>query len=268
MDHDALSRLVARASVYSAAFVALGTTAEPCALTEEECDAVLRTVMRSTAKPVVVGVSGNDTRTVVRRAEHYREMGASALLCVTPYYNRCSDEGLLAHYRAICEAVDVPIVLYNVPKRTGVDISPEMLARLLLLPHVVGVKEANADAWEILHYALVCRELSRALVCGEDATLPLFRAVGADCAISAAANAIPDVMEQGLVVPLSDMPRWTSRYLPLVERLFGEVNPIAVKQACFHLGLCANELRLPLAPSADRALPILLEKAGFCIVNH
>jgi 4-hydroxy-tetrahydrodipicolinate synthase len=223
-------------------------------------------VLASTAKPVIVGVIGNDTRSVCRFAEHSIDIGASALLCPTPYYNRCTQEGLIAHFRSLTSCVDVPVILYNVPARTGVTVTPDTLARLLLLPHVVGVKEATVDAIEIIHYANVCHSLHRTLICGDDAMLPVFRAVGAECVISAAANAIPDVIAEGILMPLADMPRWCERYLPLIEAMFAEVNPIRVKQACYHLGLCANQLRLPLTPSADRTLVSLLQKAGFSIV--
>jgi len=267
VDFDALTRIVRRASAHSSAFVALGTTAEPCSLTQPERDDILRHLMAITDKPLIVGVTGNDTRTVVDMALHYQQMGAHALLVLTPYYNRCSQAGLIAHFRAVCEAVSIPVILYNVPARTGVNVAPDTLRRLLLLPHVIGVKEANADARQMIHYAAVCRELSRTLFCGDDCMLPLFRAVGSDSAVSAAANAIPDVLASGLSVPLSDMPRWIERYLPLLESLFAEVNPIGVKQACYHLGLCEAEMRLPLTPTADSRLPFLLFRAGFSIVN-
>ena len=267
VDYDSLVRLVSRAALFSTGIVALGTTAEPCSLDQEERERILATVMRTTAKPIVVGVTGNDTAAVVRSARRYEALGASALLCVTPYYNRCAEAGLLAHYRALAEAVNIPVILYNVPRRTGVNITPDTLSRLLLLPHVIGVKEATTDAIQIMRYANICRELGRTLFAGDDAMLPVFRAVGAESAVSAAANAIPDVMEEGLLMPLSDVPRWSYRYLPLVERLFAEANPIGVKQACYHLGFCANELRLPLTPSADPLLPVLLGNAGFSVVN-
>ena len=267
VDYDALTRITLRAAVHSSAFVALGTTAEPCSLTLEERDGVIRHLMSVTDRPLVVGVTGNDTASVVRSSLHYQEMGVSALLVLTPYYNRCSSEGLIAHFRAVAEAVSIPIILYNVPVRTGVDITPESLSRLLLLPHVIGVKEANADPREIMHYAAVCHTLGRTLLAGDDAMLPLFRAVGAGGAVSAAANAIPDVIASGLSVPLSDMPRWLVRYMPLIEQMFAEVNPIGVKSACYHLGLCGNELRLPLTPIRGEALCALLSQAGFSITN-
>ena len=267
VDYDALTRITLRAGVHSTAFVVLGTTAEPCSLSQDERDAILRHLQVTTAKPLIVGVTGNDTATVVQSALHYQAMGASALLVLTPYYNRCSTAGLVAHFRAVAEAVDLPVILYNVPSRTGVDITPDTLARLLLLPHVIGVKEANADAHQIIRYAAVCRELGRALLCGDDCMLPLFRAVGCDVAVSAAANAIPDVVAGGLSIPLADMPRWLVRYMPLLERMFTEVNPIGVKAACAHLGLCANRLRLPLTHIEDNTLSMLLTRAGFSIVN-
>lgn len=268
IDYDALGVLCRRAMLSSTALVALGTTAEPCSLSAEEKDEVVRYLLSQTAKPVVVGVSGNNTPDVVASARHWQQVGASALLVITPYYNKCTTEGLVAHFRAVCEAVDVPVILYNVPARTGVNVSPDTLQRLLLLPNVVGVKDAIEDAAQILSDAMVCRLLGRAYLCGEDAMLPLFRAVGAQGVVSAAAVAVPDVMAEGMHVPLADLPRWTERYLPLLRRLFAEVNPVGVKQACYHLGLCSPHLRLPLSASADPELPLLLERAGFAIVNH
>lgn len=268
IDYDALAVLVRRAAISSNALVVLGTTAEPCSLSMEEKESIVRFVLQSTAKPVVVGLTGNDTPRVVQCARRYSQLGASALLCVTPYYNRCNAEGLLAHYRAIAQAVEIPIILYNVPARTGVNITPETLSRLLTLPHVVGVKQASSDAMQIMHYATVCASLSRTLYCGDDAMLPLFRSVGAEGIISAAANAIPDVMAEGMYMPMGDMPRWVTRYLPLVECLFGDVNPIRVKEACYHLGLIRNELRLPLVAGVHPPLVTLLARANYAIVNQ
>lgn len=266
VDFDALVRIAQGAARRSSSLVALGTTAETCTLGDDEQDAVVRCLLGHFSLPLVVGVSGNDTRRVVRNALHWQEMGAAALLCITPYYNRCNAHGLTAHYEAICRAVDVPVILYNVPSRTGVNIPTELLPQLLALPHVAGIKEASADPRQIMGDAVACARADKALLCGEDALLPLFRAVGAAGAVSAAANAIPDVMADALSLPMAAMPRWTETYYPLVDSLFADVNPICVKQACYHLGLCRNILRLPLTARHDDAVARRLAACGFAIV--
>jgi len=268
VDHEALAALCLRVLPHSAGLVVLGTTGEPCALRDREKLDVVRTVRSVCGKPIVVGVTGNDTATVQRRAVQWQREGASALLLVTPYYNRCSQEGLLAHYAAVCRAVDIPVVVYNVPARTGVNIAPDTLARILSLPHVEAVKEANADPRQIVQYATICHQMGKTLLCGEDALLPLFRAAGARGVISAAANAIPSVMAEGMRVPMTDAVRWLCRYGALLDALFAEVNPICVKQACYHLGLVRNELRLPLTPAYYPRIPTLLQEAGFAIINQ
>ena len=269
VDYHSLAVVCRHVLPHSHGLVVLGTTGEPCTLDEVEKDAVVRFLFTQTHLPIVVGVTANDTARGVRQALHWQSVGAKALLVITPYYNRCTPEGLSAHFEAICGVVDIPVILYNVPARTGVNITPSTLARLLSLPHVVGVKEAAGDARQIMQYAAVCHRMDKALLCGEDALLPVFRAVGADGVISAAANAVPSVVAEGFAMPLGDVHRWSARYLSLWQSLFAEVNPIGVKAACRLLGLCRDELRLPLTPcTQQQQVAEALREAGFAVANQ
>ena len=268
VDYDSLAAVCNHTLRYARGLVVLGTTGEPCTLTEAEQNDVVRFIFTLTDRPIVVGVTANDTAKAVRQALHWQAVGAKALLVITPYYNRCTPEGLVAHYRAIAEVVDIPIILYNVPSRTGVNITVPTLSRLLSLAHVVGVKEATADALQITQYAAVCHRLGKTLMCGEDCLLPAFRAVGAAGVISAAANAVPSVVAEGCNMSLDDVHHWSERHLPLLQAMFAEVNPIGVKAACYHLGLCRNQLRLPLTPSPSPDMAHALAEAGFAIVNQ
>ena len=249
IDFTALGRLIEYQAKYVDGFVVLGTTGEPYTLGDVEKDAVVQFVLqRKGQKSVIVGVQGNATARCVDNALHWQALGADALLCITPYCNRCNTRGLVAHYAALAQAVSVPIVAYNVPARTGVNITPEVLQQLLTLPHIVGVKEASGNARQIARFATICRARGAGLYCGDDALIPLFRSLGAVGVISAAANAVPAAIADGWRCKYARLPRWNALYLPLLDAMFAEVNPIGVKYACALRGLCRNRLRLPLTP--------------------
>lgn len=234
---------------YADAYVVLGTTGEPYTLSASEKEEVVRFVLqRRGQKQVIVGVEGNDTALACQNAKHWQKAGAEALLCITPYCNKCTQSGIVAHYSALSRAVDIPLVVYNVPSRTGVNVSCDTLERLLEIPSVSGVKEASGDPDQIARYAVLCRKCQRDLYCGDDALLPLFRVLGAQGVISAAANAVPQVIRKGWYAPLPELADWNSRYKALFSALFSVVNPIGIKYACWLRGLCANRLRLPLTP--------------------
>ena len=249
VDYDALQRLLTYQAAYVDGYVVLGTTGEPYTLSSTERDDVVRFVLqRRGQKRVIVGVQGNDTARCVTNALHWQAMGADALLCITPYCNRCNATGLVAHYTALDGALSIPIIVYNVPARTGVNIDADTLARLLALPHVYGVKEASGNSRQIAQFAALCCTAGKALYCGDDALLPYFRALGAAGIVSAAANAVPMVVHSGWHCALARLSRWNALYGGLLNAMFAEVNPIGVKYACARRGLCRNALRLPLTP--------------------
>jgi 4-hydroxy-tetrahydrodipicolinate synthase len=199
--------------------------------------------------PVLAGAGGYNTKEVIHLAEDMRKAGASGLLSVTPYYNKPTQEGLFEHYRAIAESTPLPIVVYNVPSRTGCNVEPATLARLAEIPNIVGVKEASGNISQMCD---VCRAVPADFIVlsGDDAvTLPLM-AIGGRGIISVAANEIPadmvqmvEAAEQGDFVAAR---RVHSRILPLMQINFIEANPVPVKAAMAAMGLLDEVYRLPM----------------------
>lgn len=249
-----------------------GTTGETPALsTEEHVRVVAITVEESRRAarrvPVLAGAGGNNTEQVVIRARQMAEAGADGILSVSPYYNKPNPAGLVAHYSAIAGTVKLPLVVYNVPGRTGSNIAPATLAQLARIPGVVGVKEASGN---IPQMGEILAELPGFLVLsGDDAlTLPLL-ALGGHGLISVAANEIPramtDLVRCGLAGDFAAARALHFRYLTLMQVNFIESNPIPVKAALARMGLCQEVYRLPLAPLADssrRQLEAALEQVG------
>jgi 4-hydroxy-tetrahydrodipicolinate synthase len=236
--------------------VPCGTTGESPTLTRAEHLRVVEIAveMAKDRAPVLAGAGGYNTREVVELAKELERLGADGILSVTPYYNKPTPEGLYQHYRAIAEAVALPIVLYNVPGRTGVNIEPATLARLATIETVVGVKEASGNIAQMASIATRIPPGFR-LLSGDDAvTLPLI-ALGGCGVISVASNLIPaEITELCTVARRGDLPAAQAiqkRWLPLMEVNFCESNPIPVKWALARLGLIEPVYRLPMcAPLA------------------
>jgi len=228
-----------------------GTTGESATLTHEEHGKVVRAVVRAAKKrvPVIAGAGSNSTAEAIALSKDAREAGADALLQITPYYNRPTQEGLYLHFRAIAEAVPLPIVLYNVPARTGCDLLPDTIARLCELPSVVSVKEAHGTVQRTQQIlAKVGDRLT--ILCGEDAiNYPLY-AVGARGCISVVSNVAPRLVADGWDAHAAgDGARARKLHydaLPLAEALFSEASPIPSKAALAMMGKIAPEIRLPL----------------------
>jgi len=267
VDEAALRRLVRRQVEAGIHFlVPCGTTGESPTLSLDERRLVVEVVVDETAGrvPVMAGAGGYDTREVVHAAQAMAAAGAQGLLSVTPYYNKPTPDGLVGHYRAIVEAVDLPLVVYNVPGRTGCNVDPSTLERLAALPRVVGVKEASGNMTQI---AEVCARMPAAfsVLSGDDALALPAMAVGARGVISVASNEAPGGMAQLAAAALAgDFARARAlhtRLLPLMLVNFVESNPIPVKAALARLGLIEEVYRLPMiAPRpetrarVDRAL--------------
>ena len=250
------------------ALVVLGTTGEPSTLTAGERRAVLECAVSRCAgrAPVIAGTGSNCTREAVHRSEEAQRLGADALLVVTPYYNRASPAGLMAHYRAGADSVDLPVIMYNVPSRTGLNLAPETVAVLARHPNLCAVKEASGSLRQMTDLAAACGG-GIAIYCGNDDCVPAALALGAQGVISVAANVIPGAMHDMAA-------RWLEgeakaclelqlRYLPLIRLLFSEVSPIPVKAALHLMGRIENALRLPLCPldaEKTRALRDELER--------
>jgi 4-hydroxy-tetrahydrodipicolinate synthase len=249
-----------------AGLVTCGTTAETPTLTSAESDRVIEIVIDQAVGrvPVMVGTGTNDTRSTLERTRQAQRMGAAAALIVMPYYNRPTQEGLYQHIAHVADNCDLPIVLYNVPGRTGSDIQAATVARLAQLPTVIGIKEAtgNVDrASEIIH---LCGP-DFAVLSGDDSlTLPIM-AVGGRGVVSVASNIIPAALSALTTAALAgDFLRARTIHheiLELCAAMFVETNPVPVKAAAAELGLTTAEVRLPMVPlqstSYDRVLVAL-----------
>jgi len=257
LDEAALRRLVRRQVDAGVHFlVPCGTTGESPTLTQNERRRVVEITLEEAhgKVPVVAGAGGYDTTEVARAARDYQAMGVDAILSVAPYYNKPTQEGLYQHYRFIASAVSLPILLYNVPGRTGVNIEPATVKRLSAIDTIVGVKEASGNISQMASVAALVPE-HFVILSGDDAiTLPLF-ALGGRGVISVASNEIPAEMAQlcnfALQSDFSAARQLHTRYLPLMEMNFVESNPIPVKAAMAKMGLLQAVWRLPLvAPTA------------------
>lgn len=248
--------------------VPCGTTGETPTLTEDERRRVVELVVEEAAGrvPVLAGAGGYDTREVAHAARAMEEAGAQGLLSVTPYYNKPTPEGLYQHFRAVADATPLPIILYNVPGRTGCNIDAATCAKLATIPTIIGVKEASGN---IQQMAEVCRAVPEAFIVlsGDDAlTLPLM-AIGGRGIISVASNEIPSEMVE--LVEAAERGDYTAarrihtRLLPLLLGNFVESNPGPVKFAMAAMGLCEEVFRLPMVSprraSQEKILAILKE---------
>lgn len=252
------------------ALVPCGTTGESATLTHEEHHQVLRCVVRAAKRrvPVIAGAGSNATAEAISLSKAAHDAGADGLLQITPYYNRPTQEGLYLHFRAIAEAVPLPVVLYNVPARTGCDLLPETIARLCALDNVVALKEASgsvARTQQILE--LVGSRL--VILSGDDAiNLPLY-AVGAQGCISVVSNVAPRLVAEGWdAVAAGDWSRARTLHyqsLPLAAALFSEASPIPAKTALAMMERMSGELRLPLHPMSEaprQKLGTVLQRMG------
>ncbi len=214
------------------ALIVCGTTGEPATMTKAEKDSVISTAIEIINKrvPSIVGTGANSTATAIANSIEAEKMGADGLLVVTPYYNKCTQKGLVAHYKAIAESVDAPIFLYNVPGRTGVNILPETIKELSCVKNIVAIKEASGNMAQVMEVARIIEGTGMSLYSGDDAlTLPML-ALGAKGVISVASNVIPSVMSDIVSLYFSgDVEKSRAlhfKYLPLMTALFVETNPI------------------------------------------
>jgi 4-hydroxy-tetrahydrodipicolinate synthase len=240
--------------------VACGTTGEAATLSAAERLRVVQVVKAQARNrvPVIAGVSTNDTRAAVAEAKAYAEVGADALLVVTPYYNKPNQEGLFQHFKAVADAVALPQVIYNVPGRTAKRIDVPTLARLCALPNVLATKDATGDLNFLTETIEACGPDRLALLSGDDFTFFPFLALGGHGGISVVANVAPALIS-ALCRAATDR-RWDDaralhhRVWRLAQWMFMDANPIPVKAALALQGLIAHELRLPLVPMDGAAL--------------
>lgn len=254
VDYVALTRLIElQLAAGTDAIVPVATTGEGSTLSAEEKVKVIQHVVERVdgRKPVIASTGGNNTEQVIELSRTAEAIGADALLVVTPYYNKTTQAGLVAHYGAIAEQVRLPIIAYNVPSRTGLNILPETLRRMMdEHDNIVGVKEASGNIEQIVNLAALCPKCE--IYAGnDDHVLPIL-SIGGKGVISTVANIVPELMH-GLCKAffdgnIAEARNLQFRILPFWKAAFCEVNPIPIKAMCGMLKLCSDELRLPLVP--------------------
>ncbi len=260
IDFDALGRLIDfQIANGTDALVACGTTGEPATLTEEEYEDVIKYTIERAAKrvPVIAGAGSNSTAHAIALAKKAEALGADGLLVVTPYYNKTTPAGLVAHFKAIADAVHSPVILYNVPPRTGLNMKADTVAKLAGYPNIHGVKEASSDLGQVTDIARLCGD-KLAVYSGEDGIILPTLACGGVGVISVVANIAPrqthDLCAKFLAGDVAGSRVLQFALKPLVDALFTEVSPIPVKAALELMGICKATVRLPLVPIGADAL--------------
>lgn len=247
------------------ALVVCGTTGESPVLTTDEKKELFDFAVRQTRHrvPVIAGTGGSDVKTACLLSEYACGAGVSALLVVTPYYNKTTPKGLIRTYEAISSASDKPIIVYNVPSRTGVNVTPEQYAELAEIPRVEAVKEASNDVSKLAEAMSLCHGKLR-FYSGSDELLLPFLSLGGDGVISVASNIVPKEMKKLYVSFVSgDIERAAetqSALTPLEKLLFCETNPVPVKTALHYMGLCEKRFRLPLCEMAEENEKLLVNE--------
>ena len=265
VDYPAFRRLIRRqVDRGSDAIVVCGTTGEAATLTPYERRQLLDEALREVDGriPVVAGTGSNNTAGAVEFSRDAQSLGADGLLVVTPYYNKATQDGLVRHFTAVADAVDVPVILYNVPSRTGVSCSAQTYATLAAHPNIIGVKEASGNFALIADTRNLCPE-DFYLWSGNDEDNVAVCALGGVGVISVTANLIPDEIHRLTALCLAQQYHEAARLqlsmTALNRALFSEVNPIPIKTALAHLALCSSELRLPLTPMLEENARRLFE---------
>lgn len=247
--------------------VLLGTTGEAPTITEAEAEKmILFAIDKAGEMPLIIGCGSNDTRAATEKARKYEALGAKALLVLTPYYNKANDIGMIRHFMSIADAVDIPIIIYNVPSRTGCSVSVSALEVLREHENIIGIKEASGDMSYFMRISRLIRE-DFSVFCGNDDIAVPMVAAGACGVISVLANIYPaevsrmiSLARSGDFAAASEIQR---KYLPLIGALFSEPNPIPVKAAMNRLGFDVGPCRLPLCEMSEAkfaALETELEK--------
>ena len=257
LDSDCLKTLVEfHINSGTDAIVAMGTTGESATLTvKEHCTVIEQVVKQVNGRvPVIAGTGANSTSEAIELTQYAKDLGVDAVLLVTPYYNKPTQEGLYLHYKAIAEAVDIPQILYNVPGRTACDLLPETVARLAPISNIIGIKEATGDLDRVKQIKSLCGD-NIELYTGEDANTVEFILLGGQGTISVTANVAPAKMHDMCAAALAgdaDKARQINADLSLLhERLFLEANPIPVKWALMEMDLIPTGIRLPMTTLSE-----------------
>lgn len=266
IDYERLSRqLEHQAEGGTAAIVVCGTTGENATLSQDEHNELVRVTVNACrgSMKVIVGVGGNNTVSALRKAENAAAVGADGILMVTPYYNKTSQKGLVEHFTYVADRVDLPMILYNVPSRTGIGLKAETYQVLSEHPNINGVKEASGDFTLIARTRALCGENLHFWSGNDDNTVPMM-AMGALGVISVLSNIAPTVVSsictQCLAGSFSGAAALSFKYTPLISALFSETNPMPVKAAMELLGTDSGILRLPLTRISDAHLEALRQR--------
>jgi 4-hydroxy-tetrahydrodipicolinate synthase len=238
--------------------VPCGTTGEASTLSYEEHERVIALVVKfvNGRVPVISGTGSNSTHETIEMTEVARKLGSDMVLLVAPYYNRPTQEGLYQHFKAVAQGVDLPIILYNIPTRTGVNMLPELVARLAEIPNIVGIKEASGSLQQVGDiYRLTKGKFT--ILSGDDNLFLPMMALGATGVISVLSNILPARLKALAKTFLDEKNIEKARELhmelmPLFQAMFVEVNPVPVKESLYFMGLIERELRLPLVPLTDK----------------
>ena len=238
--------------------VPVGTTGESPTLDYDEHKRVIEICVETAKKrvPVIAGTGSNSTDEAIELSQYAEKVGADGVLIVTPYYNKPTQEGLYQHFKAINDAINIPIIIYNIPGRSIVDMSVQTMARLAQLKNIVGLKDATANLLRPSQQRLACGE-NFCQMSGEDGTALGFMAHGGHGVISVASNVIPRLVSEMQNVCLAgDFKKalqYQDRLLPLFDVMFVETNPAPVKYAMSRLGLCTADMRLPMVPLSEQS---------------
>lgn len=233
------------------ALVVCGTTGEPSTMSSKEKEEVIKFVVQKAQKriPVIAGTGGNNTKKVIEDSQKAQELGADALLIVLPYYNKTSQRGLIAHYKAVADNIDIPIIIYNVPSRTVVNMLPETLAEIAQHKNIQGMKEASGDIAQVEEMVRLCGD-SIDMYSGDDLLVLPLLASGGKGVISTVSNIAPkhmhDLVMSYLAGDIKKARDIQYKLFPLIDALFLEVNPIPLKSAMKLMGVDSGRLRLPL----------------------
>lgn len=255
------------------AIIVCGTTGESSTMSDEERKAAFKFAVEKVNKrvPVIAGTGSNNTKYSIELSKYAKSVGIDGLLIVTPYYNKTTQEGLIAHFTAIHESTDLPIILYNVPSRTGLNIMPETLLELSKLKNIIAVKEASGDISQICRIASLCGDSIDIYSGNDDQIVPVL-SLGGIGVISVIANIAPkdthDIVELYLNGNTIQSTNLQLKIYPLIKALFNEVNPIPIKKALNLLGYNVGNPRLPLIEMSPKNTDILeqeLIKYGFDI---
>ena len=243
----------------TSAIIPCGTTGESATLTHEEHNSVIEIVVEASRKriPVIAGTGSNNTKEAILLTQHAKEVGADAVLLIAPYYNRPTQNGMFEHFKAIAENVNIPIILYNIASRTGVNMEPSLVEKLSKIKNIVGIKEASGNISQMGEIKNLCGA-NFDLISGDDAlTLPVM-SIGGTGVISVVANIIPkdvaklvESFEKG---DLETAKKYHYKMMNLIKAMFIETNPAPVKKAMELMGICSSDVRLPLVGLQDSSI--------------